>query len=184
MDFAHYTDYPVQLAMDLVNTRDPVDESDRIADVAGLEAFLEEIAEHLWHPDWAVTGDDVADVRRLRLQLRAVFNAESDADAAVLLNEVLATAGASPRVSVHGGRPHLHFEPEESGVAGWLGAVAAMGLSVVLCDHRSKRLGVCNSSTCQDVYIDTSRNCSRRYCSDTCSSRENVAAYRRRHAAG
>lgn len=183
MDFAHYTDYPVQLATDLVNTRDPVDESDRIADVTGLGAFLDEVAEHLWHPDWVVTEDDVEEVRRLRLQLRAVFNAGSDGEAADLLNTVLTNTGASPHVSVHGGTPHLHFEPEGRGVAAWLGAVAAMGLSVVLCDHGSKRLGVCNSSTCQDVFIDTSRNCSRRYCSDTCSSRENVAAYRRRHAA-
>ncbi len=182
MDFSHYTDYPVQLAMDLVNTRDPVDESDRIADPAGLKAFLDEIAEHLWHPDWDPDEQDVAEVRALRLKLRAVFNTESDAEAGDLLNVLLAESGATPRVSVHGGNTHLHFEPEESGITPWLGAVTAMGLSVVLCDHGNKRLGVCSSARCQDVYIDTSRNCSRRYCSDTCSSRENVAAYRRRHA--
>ena len=30
------------------------------------------------------------------------------------------------------------------------------------------------------VYIDTSRNASRRYCSNTCASRSTVAAYRAR----
>ena len=84
-------------------------------------------------------------------------------------------------VSVHGGHPHLHFEPQDAGVAPWLSAVTAMGLSVVVCDYGSDRLGVCDSHQCADVYVDTSRNRSRRYCSDTCASRENVAAYRKRH---
>ena len=36
---------------------------------------------------------------------------------------------------------------------------------------------------CQDVFVDTSPNRSRRYCSDRCSSRANVAAYRARRRA-
>jgi predicted RNA-binding Zn ribbon-like protein len=59
-----------------------------------------------------------------------------------------------------------------------------MGLSVVLIETGLDRFGTCASSTCDDVYVDTSRNRSRRHCSDTCSTRENVAAYRRRQRAG
>ncbi|NNF63358.1 MAG: CGNR zinc finger domain-containing protein, partial [Acidimicrobiia bacterium] len=33
-----------------------------------------------------------------------------------------------------------------------------------------------------DVFIGTSRNKSRRRCSDTCATRENVAAYRKRQS--
>ena len=36
---------------------------------------------------------------------------------------------------------------------------------------------------CTNVYVDTSPNQSRRYCSDRCSSRANVAAYRARRRA-
>ncbi len=57
-----------------------------------------------------------------------------------------------------------------------------MGLAVVLVDHGMERFGVCASSTCEDVFVDSSRNRSRRHCSGTCNTRENVAAYRRRKA--
>lgn len=183
MDFSHYTDDPVQLAIDLVNTRDVVSGQDSLADVGGLRSFLAGIDEELWHPEWELTETDVANVRQMRERLRSVFEADDDAAAAAVLNEVLSDARATPMVSVHGGRPHLHFEPEDADVAAWLAAVAAMGLSVVVCDHGSDRLGGCDADQCRDVYVDTSRNRSRRYCSDTCASRENVAAYRRRHKA-
>ena len=47
----------------------------------------------------------------------------------------------------------------------------------------SYRLGVCHASSCDNVFVDTSPNQSRRYCSDRCSSRANVAAYRARQKA-
>jgi predicted RNA-binding Zn ribbon-like protein len=55
-----------------------------------------------------------------------------------------------------------------------------MGLSTLVCDLGATRLGVCDASSCTNVFVDTSPNRSRRYCSDRCSSRENVAAYRAR----
>lgn len=120
-------------------------------------------------------------MRSLRRRLREVFNAADDAEAGAVLNDVLADVHATPRVSVHDDvPPHLHFEPARGTPADWLGAITAMGLSVVLCDHGSLRLGVCGSDKCQHVFIDTSRNRSRRFCSDKCGTREHVAAYRRR----
>lgn len=181
MDFSHYTDAPVRLAIDLVNTREVVSGEDRLGGLDGLRAFLAGIDPSLGHPVWDPTERDLVEVRQLRERIRKVFLAADDAAAAAVLNELLAQARAAPKVSVHGGHPHLHFEPEGVGIAEWLGAVAAMGLSVVVCDHGSERLGVCESHQCADVFVDTSRNRSRRYCSDTCSTRENVAAYRRRH---
>ena len=61
-----------------------------------------------------------------------------------------------------------------------LGAVTAMALSVALIEGGYERFGKCHSSTCDDVYVDISRNRSRRHCSDTCTTRENVAAHRAR----
>ena len=45
------------------------------------------------------------------------------------------------------------------------------------------RLGVCSAPPCRQAYVDTSPNQSRRYCSERCSSRANVAAYRARQKA-
>jgi len=55
-----------------------------------------------------------------------------------------------------------------------------MGISQVVVQHGWQRLGVCSAEGCDDVYVDTSRNASRRYCSNTCASRSTVAAYRAR----
>lgn len=181
MDFSHYTDEPVRLAVDLVNTRSPLRGVDTLQTVDDLARFFAGIGREWLVPDWDLGEEDLAAVRRLRAQLRSVFHRDDDADAAGLLNAILSEVHATPRVSVHDDvPPHLHFEPLSSGPGPWLAAITAMGLSVVLVDHGSRRLGVCSSVTCGHVFIDTSRNRSRRYCSDTCATRENVAAYRRR----
>ena len=55
-----------------------------------------------------------------------------------------------------------------------------LGLASVVCELGPTRLGVCSAAPCTNAYVDTSPNQSRRYCSDRCSSRANVAAYRAR----
>jgi predicted RNA-binding Zn ribbon-like protein len=116
--------------------------------------------------------------------LREVFNAADEREAAASLNAVLEAVSAMPRVSVHGDRrPHLHFEPEGGSPARWLGAVGAMGLTTALIEGGFERFGRCASTTCDDVFVDTSRNRSRLHCSDSCTTREGVAAYRRRQRA-
>jgi predicted RNA-binding Zn ribbon-like protein len=60
----------------------------------------------------------------------------------------------------------------------------AMGLAELLVSGESGRLRSCASPTCRDVFLDESRNRSRRYCdSRTCGNRLHVAAYRARKAA-
>ncbi|MGH8875250.1 MAG: CGNR zinc finger domain-containing protein, partial [Acidimicrobiia bacterium] len=173
VDFTHYTDVSIRLAVELVNTLQNTEDQ---LDVAALRALLEPCGHH-----GPIDQDDVVEVRAVRERLRRVFDAPDQTRAAEELNRLLADAMAVPRISLHGDAgPHLHFEPPDASPARWLAATTAMGLAVVLCDYRLDRLGVCESSTCADVYVDTSRNRSRRYCSDTCTTRENVAAYRRR----
>jgi predicted RNA-binding Zn ribbon-like protein len=41
---------------------------------------------------------------------------------------------------------------------------------------------VCHASNCRDVFVDTTRNRSRLHCCGTCSTREAVAAYRKRQS--
>ncbi len=183
MDFSGYRDGPVRLAIDLVNTREEFSGEERLTEAEDVQALVEPYAAEWQHPDWVVTEKDVHELRALRAQLRRVFAAEDDSTAAEILNEILSASDASPRVSVHCDvAPHLHFDSRKSSPSNWVGAITAMGLAVVLVDHGIARFGVCASSTCEDVFVDSSRNRSRRHCSDTCNSRENVAAYRRRQA--
>lgn len=178
MDFSHYSTKPVQLAIDVVNTRRT--KSDGLTNVEDLRTFMEGYRE-LWagvaRPP---TEEDVEPIRDLRTSLRGVFTSDDEATAAERLNEILSAHGAEPRLSAHDGVPHLHFEPIGSSMVDWLGAVTAMGLASVVVEDGVERFGVCNSNPCQDVYVDTSRNRSRLHCSSTCSTRAAVAAYRKR----
>lgn len=181
MDFSHYSDQPVAVAVDLVNTLDAVTGSDRLSSLEDTTEFLVHCGDEFCPPEWDVAEKDLHELRALRARLRDVFVADDPTTAAAVINDVLFDVGANPRVSVHDDvPPHLHFEPDTHSPARWLGAITAMGLAVAIIEGGLDRLGVCGSSSCDDVYIDTSRNRSRHHCSDKCTSRENVAAYRRR----
>ncbi|WP_442935091.1 CGNR zinc finger domain-containing protein [Micromonospora sp. CPCC 206061] len=46
--------------------------------------------------------------------------------------------------------------------------------------RRDGRLGQCQAHGCEAVYVDTTRNASRRYCNASCTARAKVATYRSR----
>jgi predicted RNA-binding Zn ribbon-like protein len=183
VEFADYMGVPVRLAVDLVNTLDPVTGTDRLPDAAAVQAFMEAHRDH-WAAQAAVDEADVAEVHALRAALRAVFAADDEGRAGELLNELIRRSGAQPRITGHDSqRPHLHFEPPDARFTRWLGAATAMGLAIVLCEHGGQRLGICGSATCHRAFVDTSKNRRKRYCSETCAHRESVAAFRRRQRA-
>lgn len=177
MDFSHYTDRPLQLAVDLVNSYDVVD------DIETLDLSL--VEEWLAQPEMeeapAPKESDLVPLRTLRQQVRRVFESSSPEEAAKAVNAILAKAQAIPYVGVHGAGPHLHVAPRRDEVAGWLGAVTGMALAELVVKHGIDRFGVCSADDCRDVFIDQSRNHSRKHCSDRCTNREGVRSFRRRH---
>lgn len=180
MDFSHYTTKPVEMAVALVNTEgvaeDHLTEAEQLVDFLGVYRNLwEGVAKQ-------PRKSDLEAVRRLRSSLREIIESGDEHTAAKKVNALLEDYGATPRLSTHNGTPHLHFEPIETSIVCWLGATTAMGLASVIVEHGVDRFGACDSATCIDVYIDTSRNKSRRHCSNTCSTREAVAAYRKRQS--
>jgi predicted RNA-binding Zn ribbon-like protein len=117
--------------------------------------------------------------------IRAVFEATAAGrtdDAARLVNEMLARHGARPRLDRHDGEPwHLHFHgAEDSLVTSWA-AGCATGLAVVFGSDQQGRFGVCAAPRCDRVYVDTSRNAARRFCSPSCQNRVKAAAFRAAH---
>jgi predicted RNA-binding Zn ribbon-like protein len=176
MDFRHYTDNAAALAAALVNVYADADEVGRPVAPSELDAVLE--AHESRGP---VRPADVEPLRALAGRLRAVFAAPDPHVAARTVNDLLRDASVTPNVSEHDGLdPHLHFAPRDAGLVERTAANTAMGLAVVLCDYGQERLGVCAATTCEDVFIDTSRNAQRRYCSEGCANRSNVAAHRAR----
>ena len=179
MNFDAYTDLSVVTAVDLVNTYDPISGDDALTTTDELASFLRDHRDSYPRP---VTDADVKAVRRLRTHLRSAFTISGEADVVALLNSLLADANALPQLSDHDGEPwHLHFTPPESSLVAHMAAEAAMGLAIVIRDHGLDRLQVCAAAGCARVFVDTSRNRSRRYCDPaTCGNRTNVAAYRAR----
>lgn len=180
MDFGSYAEF----AVDLVSTEpDDLVPEDRLADLDGLRGFL---ASRPWMGDRACEGD-LAPLVRLRRQLREVFDAAHDgrsADVVDKLNRLLAHHRPQPSISGHDDADwHLHVADDHGPVATEYATGAVMGLAMAFLEHGAERLGTCADARCGGVFLDTSRNRSRRYCSDRCASRANVAAHRERQRA-
>ncbi len=163
-----------------MNSLDAVSGEEKLVSPSDVAEFIEAHDDQWSRPDWKPGDRDLHETRALRARLRQVFEASDESEAAAVLNDLLSDVDAVPRVSVHGPGPHLHFESEGGSPWRYLGAITAMGLSVALVEGGFERFGICQSSTCADVFVDTSRNRSRLHCSDTCTTRENVAAHRAR----
>ncbi|RYB93382.1 CGNR zinc finger domain-containing protein [Nocardioides oleivorans] len=146
--------------------------------------------DHLADRTWlhrSVVAADVPALRAFQDELRPVFEA-SDVDDVPLvvssLNDLLASHPVTPMISDHDpSNLHMHVTNRASSVAELLVAESLMGLANLVCDLGATRLGICSEARCDNVFVDTSPNQSRRYCSDRCSSRANVAAYRARQRA-
>ena len=136
----------------------------------------------------AAAPADVPRLRAHRARLDAIVvacEAGDHAAAIELLNALLAGTGAIPQIVVHDGRgPHIHVSRPAAPLADRMAAHFAMGLAGLVVDGEADRLRSCASPACRDVFVDLSRNRSRRYCdSRTCGNRLHVAAYRARRAA-
>ncbi|MDQ7909603.1 CGNR zinc finger domain-containing protein [Phytohabitans sp. ZYX-F-186] len=114
-------------------------------------------------------------------RVRPVFGEPDPARQIRLVNALLADATTSVRISTHEGHPpHLHYITGTDDRLARIKATIAGGLAVALCGAGGHRLGRCGRSGCPIVYVDTSRNGRRRFCSLACANRVNVAAHRAR----
>jgi predicted RNA-binding Zn ribbon-like protein len=176
--FSHYKSLPLQLAVDLVNSLDVMDKTETLA-VADVSDWLRRAEVE---PVPEVTEADLGSVRALRSQIRSVFESASPAEAADRVNRILGHAQPIPFIGVHDHGPHMHVAPRKNAPAEWLGAVIGMELADLVCRYGTDRFGVCSADDCRDVFIDVSRNHSRKHCSERCTNREGVRSFRRRAA--
>ena len=130
------------------------------------------------------TWEEAAELCFVAAELRGVFEAVGAGDvddAARQVNALLIRTGARPELKQHDGEPwHLHFHAADDSLPNGWAAGCGTGLAVVLGGDYRDRLGVCTAPRCDRVYVDTSRNGTRRYCSTSCQNRVKTAAFRAR----
>ncbi len=156
------------------------------AELPDLDALVDYLEERAWLAR-QVNDRDLAALRRFQRELRPAFAASDldDAQGVVdVVNELLEKHPITPRIADHDPTNlHIHVANKAASVADLIIGESLLGLATLICDLGPTRLGVCAAAPCTNVYVDTSPNQSRRYCSERCSSRANVAAFRARQKA-
>jgi predicted RNA-binding Zn ribbon-like protein len=182
MVFAHDTEVALRAAADLVNTHPDAadDHVDRLSSIEDAADFLDT---HRY--SGAVHRDEteltqLRDIRRPLLDLWGV-----DRDGAVpLVNALLRAGGALPQLVIHDDYDwHIHAAADDEPLATRILVETAMAFVDVIRADEYGRVRECSADDCRAVYIDFSRNGSKRYCdTGNCGNRMNVNAYRRRRA--
>lgn len=132
----------------------------------------------------SVTANQADTLARNASAMRVAFQAVNDGDpslAATTLNGLLAQTGARPQLDpLPEGGWHVHFHGADDSLATGWSAGCATGLALALGSNLAGRLGTCLADRCDRVYVDLSKNGSRRFCSTACQNRVKAATYRSR----
>jgi predicted RNA-binding Zn ribbon-like protein len=169
------------VAIDVVNTWDELAEPPEL--LRSVDVLRRVLAWHGRDEAAAAIGDgELAAARRLRDALGAVFDARSERAAVAALNELAAETGAPPQLERAGKAWRFRTWPPESEGLRFVAAYAAVGLLDAIRELGFARFGRCDGSPCRCVYVDRSRNRSRRYCCQLCADRVAQANLRRRRA--
>ena len=101
--------------------------------------------------------------------------------AAGMANRIFRDSGAQPHLVRHDGLDwHLHGLEPGARLGDAIAVDAAMAFVDLVRAGETARCKRCDDSRCARMFFDRSRNRSRRFCSTTCQTRTNVAAFRAR----
>ena len=182
MLFSHDVEHSLACVVDLINTAPTRTAEEQLGDLDDLRSFVER---HDVSEVGALTRTDLVAVQELRRRIRLVVDAQTDAEAAEMLNALVSEAPVTPRLTNHDGYAwHMHYFAPGATLAEHLAVDGGMALAHVVSVGERERLRVCEAPDCDHVLVDLSRNRSRRYCdARTCGNRMHVAAYRERRRA-
>jgi predicted RNA-binding Zn ribbon-like protein len=160
---------------------------DRHEQLASLDDVIAFGRRHRVENLGAARRSDVRRLRELRARLDAIAVACEGGELAAAIrgvNEVLAETGAVPQIVSHDGRPpHIHVTRASAPLADRIAAHSAMSLAELVVAGAGGRVRTCASPLCDAIFVDLSRNQTRRFCdSRTCGNRVHVAAYRSRRS--
>lgn len=182
MVFIHDTRLSLQAAVQLVNTLPGFDGVDRLQTVADLHDYLDA---NRYTGVFARDDQQVTSLRSIRRRLRGLWEVDRDR-AVALVNAMLHDGRALPRLMRHDDLDwHIHATADDAPLSTRILVETAMAFVDVIRSDEYDRVRVCAADDCDAVYIDYSKNGSKRYCdTGNCGNRMNVNAYRRRRARG
>ncbi len=101
------------------------------------------------------------------------------------VNRQLDNIEVRPSITDHNGAGlHIHWTASTATFDDQVMADVLMAVAQEVCDHGTDRFGTCAAEDCEHLFYDTTRNRSRRFCSDPrCASRTHTADHRRRQRA-
>jgi hypothetical protein len=110
-----------------------------------------------------------------------VVDASEPADRARLLNDLLRSAAAYPRLTDHAGDGwHIHYRDPDVPLASMLRTLICVGTALHLSGRGMHRLGRCAAQGCDVAFADVSRTGRQRFCSPACGNRDAVRRHRER----
>ena len=183
MHFAPDTEASLEFVVALANT-DPAASKSGEDELSTVEALAELIARNVYTGRIDHDAAELLDVQQTRSILREVWTLDRD-DAAVEVNEMLRAARAMPFLTRHDGIDwHIHATSPDAPLAERIRVEASLALIDVIRMNEMGRLRVCGASDCEGLFLDLSRNGSKRFCSVRCGNRMNMIAFRERKAEG
>jgi len=120
-------------------------------------------------------------MRSLMSDFMSLPGADAD-DTTAWVNHELAQIEIVPSLTVHDDAPlHIHWTPSSAAFDDQVIADVLMAVAQEVCDHGTSRFGACAATDCAHLFYDSTRNGSRRFCSDPrCASRTHTADHRAR----
>jgi predicted RNA-binding Zn ribbon-like protein len=183
VNFNSHTDGVVRATAELVNAATPGERRGRPYAVPDRGELAKALASALRvgsRIDAAQAGKLAAAAARLRVVFEHVDRGELDA-AAGRINALLDELQPTPYLDRHDSQAwHLHYHSRNHDFADGWAASCVTALATVLGSDHADRLGVCSASGCDRVYVDVTRNGTRRFCSTACQNRIKAAAHRAR----
>lgn len=180
--FIHDTTMTLRAMAEIANTHPDTDQSglDRLSTVAELDDFL---SRHPYSGHLAHDEGELASVRAIRPRLLELWHVDRER-AVPLVNAMLRDGNALPQLARHDDMDwHIHAAAEGEPLGTRMLVETGMAFIDVIRADAYDRVRVCTADDCQSVYVDFSKNGSKRYCdTGNCGNRMNVNAYRRRRA--
>lgn len=165
------------MLVDLINSGR--NDQELLADAGAIEEFARR---HDFSAPISATSADVELTHAVREDFETVFDSDAIEDVVAAVNSTLLRCNALPQLVRHDGWDwHLHGTAQTAPLPDRFAIDIAFALIDLIREHELSRLQVCAAEDCNAVFVDFSRNRSKRFCdTGNCANRTHVAAYRKR----